>query len=299
MYKKMLSYTILFYIIFNLKDFIKNNINKDNILNENDLNENDSNKNCNIFNKIKEILIKYKLKLSKNIDEINEKNKIFEENINPIECNKIVLYEHKKKSNYNLKDVYNNFFFKKEHKINKEIDIDILKNINNDNKNDLKNNIILCETKNNILLDEINNFLLFNFESNENNYYNIKCKLKMNNVNNVKLIINDSNKKFVYDFLEENEYLGNINEYNFILNYNKFNVNDSIFIYLLFYNDLMSNIIIDSVTMEIIENKIAKDNFKLYNSIIIFSVNNKYLPVYTNNQNILDFKKNDYDNLFF
>ena len=307
MYKNMISYTILFYIIFNLKDFLKNinkeNIFDENILDENILDENESkNENYHIFNKIKDILLKYKLKLSKNISKIHEKNKENIEskediNINSIECNTIVLYQHKKQSNYNLKDIYDNFFKKKVHKINKEIDTDILKNINI--KNDLKSNIILTENKNNILLDENNNFIIYNFDSIKNNYYKIKCKLKVNNIKNIKLIINDRNKKFVYDFLEETEYSEEIKEYSFILDYNNFNINESIFIYLLFYNDLMNNINIDNLSIEIIENKIVKNNLKLFNSIIIFNINNKYLPIYTNVENILDFEKNDNDYLFF
>ena len=312
MYKNMISYTILFYIIFNLKDFLKNinkenifdeNILDENILDENILDENESkNENYHIFNKIKDILLKYKLKLSKNISKIHEKNKENIEskediNINSIECNTIVLYQHKKQSNYNLKDIYDNFFKKKVHKINKEIDTDILKNINI--KNDLKSNIILAENKNNILLDENNNFIIYNFDSIKNNYYKIKCKLKVNNIKNIKLIINDRNKKFVYDFLEETEYSEEIKEYSFILDYNNFNINDSIFIYLLFYNDSMNNINIDNLSIEIIENKIVKNNLKLFNSIIIFNINDKYLPIYTNVENILDFEKNENDYLFF
>jgi len=88
MYKNMISYTILFYIIFNLKDFLKN-INKENIfdnhiLDENIFDENESkNENYHIFNKIKDILLKYKLKLSKNISKIHEKKKEeSKENIN-------------------------------------------------------------------------------------------------------------------------------------------------------------------------------------------------------------------------
>ena len=307
MYKNMISYTILFYIIFNLKDFLKNinkeNIFDDNIFDDNIFDENESkNENYHIFNKIKDILLKYKLKLSKNISKIHEKNKENIEskediNINSIECNTIVLYQHKKQSNYNLKDIYDNFFKKKVHKINKEIDIDILKNISI--KNDLKSNIILTENKNNILLDENNNFIIYNFDSIKNNYYKIKCKLTVNNIKNIKLIINDRNKKFVYDFLEETEYSEEIKEYSFILDYNNFNINDSIFIYLLFYNDSMNNINIDNLSIEIIENKIVKNNLKLFNSIIIFNINDKYLPIYTNVENILDFEKNENDYLFF
>ena len=319
----MISYTVLFYIVFNLKDFIKDNINKEEYITKDKTN--------NIINKIKEKILKYKFKFNKNINEIGEKNKIFEENLfntrtntrnnNTYYTNNTNTYNinnnnHNNDINNDINnnnhnndinnDINNNNHNdtlvlykndKKEDVINKDININLLKNDITDNS---KSSIILSETKNNIFLDENNNFIIYNFESNKNSYYRIKCNLTTNNIKNIKLIINGSKKKFLYDLLKENEYIDKIKEYSFILDYNNFNVNESIFIYLLFYDELMKNIKIDNINIEIIEHKIIKNNSTLNNSILIFNINEKYIPIYTNVKNILDFEEySNKDNIFF
>jgi hypothetical protein len=209
----------------------------------------------------------------------------------------LVLYKHKKKSNYNIKDIYNNFFHKKPHTINTDIDINLFnlsKNNNNQTKIE-KDTIILSDNKDNILLLEDKNFIVYDFMCKKENIYKIKVKLFTNDADNIKLIISNENKRFVYDYNENNTLNDTkIKEYGFILD-NYFQVDSKIYIYLLFYNNLLSNIIIDHFFIEIIEKSYVKEE-----SIIIFDVNNKYIPLYPNTKNILDYKEFiDNSNIFF
>jgi hypothetical protein len=201
----------------------------------------------------------------------------FHNNLNNCE---IVLYKDKDKdkSKYLLNDIYDNFFNNKIYKID---DISIDKNLINI---ETSNNIILNDTQNNILLNKIDNFIIYNFQTKKNVYYKIKCKLKTNFLKNIKLIISNNKKRFMYNSMEYN-CINKIYEYGFILDYNIFDTDDLIYIYLLFYNDENKDFLIDSIFIEVIENTLIQKN----NSIIIFNVNNKYNPIYSNTQNILDY----------
>ena len=204
--------------------------------------------------------------------------KYVEENINNDE---IVLYKHKKISKYLLNDIYDNFFKKYKYKID---DIEIDKNLINIEK---INNIILNDNQNNISLNKIDNFIIYNFQSKKNVYYKIKCKckLKTNNLKNIKLIISNNKKRFMYNYTEHN-CIDKIYEYGFILDYNIFDTDDQIYIYLVFYNDDENEeFLIDSIFLEVIENTRIQKN----NSIIIFNINNKYNPLYLNTKNILEY----------
>ena len=231
----------------------------------------------------------FKKKLKKNSKK-NNCNK--EDDINKYA---LIVYKHKKKSNYNLKDVYDNFFNKKNHNIKKEkIDKNIL---NTFNYTKLEDNIIFNDKKDNIILNNIDNFLIFNFDVKENNFYKIKCYLNTININNIKLIISNENKRFIYDcsesdLLNDND---NINIFEFILDNNNFENNENISLYLMFYNNNTNNMIINNLNIEIIEKN--KNN---NNSIIIFNINEIYNPIYINENNILDYKEyNDESSIFF
>lgn len=286
-FKKSILYISLFIVIYNLKDFIKNNITKsfiniifsseeDNLINDNIIEET------------------FKRKPNKSTNKSTNKSKNKEKKDDK---NQMVLYKPKKESNYNLKDIYNNFFNKKKNDIEPKFDINIFKNIKK-NENIIKNKIILDETKENINLDKINNFLLYNFESNRNRYYKIICKINTINLTNIKLIITDNKKRFIYDYNENNPNDDKILDYSFILDYNNFDIYDSIFVYIMFYNDSEEdNININNLSIQIIETIIEK---KIDNSIIIFNINDKYYPIFTNEKNILDHKEfNDTTPIFF
>jgi hypothetical protein len=84
-------------------------------------------------------------------------------------------------------------------------------------------------------------------------------KLFTNDIDNIKLIISNENKRFIYDYNENNIMNDNkIKEYGFILD-NYFETDSKIYIYLLFYNELLSNIKIDNIFIEIIEKPYVKE----------------------------------------
>ena len=87
----------------------------------------------------------------------------------------LVPYKHTKKSNYNLQDVYDNFFNNKKIKLNLKNDLDI-SNINNNDIKSCKDKIILNEKNDNIILDtdtDSDNFLKYKFECKKNYCYNL------------------------------------------------------------------------------------------------------------------------------
>ena len=304
--KIITSYVILFFIYKIMKEHLKNKTSNSDLFNIN----------LNINNNLdsKSYKLKKKNKKSKNDTKNdtknNTKNPISTEQKNK-EDNKndyqIVLYKHKKKSNYNIKDIYNNFFNKKPHVINTNIDIDLLNLSKKNNKIKIeKEIIILSESKDNIKLHKNNNYILYDFVSNKKNIYKIKLKLFGKGIHNIKLILSDDKKRFVYDYADNNLTENNIEEYGFILD-NNFEIDGKIYIYLLFFNDSLNdtfndtlndsfnNIIINNISIEIIEKPFVKED-----SIIIFNVNNKYIPLYPNKTNILDYKEfTDNSNIFF
>lgn len=258
MFKKVILYTLLFTLGYNLKDLIikfsKKDINKEQLKQEDEI----------------------KRKLTK-----KKKSVIKEET-------SLVVYKPKKVSKCNLKDVYNNFFNKVPLKINKDIDIQYAEKFNIINKN----KIILSEKKSNILLDEENNFIIYNFECLDDKYYKIKFNMNSEGMNNIKFVITNNKKKFIHNVnhnINQNLEEEIIYDYGFTLNYNHFNMDDSIYIYIFFYNNL-KDIKINDLSIEIIEN-LAEN--KICESIIIFNVNEKNNPLFLNVSNILDY--NDYE----
>lgn len=266
MFKKIILYTLLFTLSYNLKDLIikfsKKNINEEiNINNEEQLKEEDEIKKK--FSKKKKTVIK--------------------------EETSLVVYKPKKVSKCNLKDVYNNFFNKVPVNINKDIDIQYAEKFNVINKS----KIILSEKKNNILLEEENNFIIYNFECLDDKYYKIKFNMNSEGMNNIKFVITNNKKKFIHNVnhnVNQNLDEDTIYDYGFTLNYNHFNMDDSIYIYIFFYNNLNKDIKINDLSIEIIENLVEN---KIYESIIIFNVNEKNNPLFLKVGNILDY--DDYE----
>ena len=195
----------------------------------------------------------------------------------------LIPYKHKKKSTITLQEVYDNFFNKKKTKVENDIDINLFNIAKMNKETTKKDSIIFNENKEYIILEEPNNFLTYNFNSLKNNSYKIKCKLFIKNCKNIKLIISDSKKRFIYDYNKENIINEKINEFGFIVD-NNFNIDDNISIYFLFEKDENSKLVIDSLFIEIIEKSLKKED-----SLIIFDINNKYIPFYTDVENILDF----------
>lgn len=209
----------------------------------------------------------------------------------------LIIYKPKKKSNYNLNEIYDNFFNNKKKKLNNKFDLSLI-NINN---NDNSNRIILSENNNNFIINH--NLLKFNFKSNKNSYYKIKFKVSINNIQNIKLIIANDKKRFIYDFYKNNlidKYnIININEYGFILNNNNFNIDDDIHIYIIFNEDIHNtenNIYCNNYSINVTEYDANNINIP----IIIFNVNNIYYPIYLENKNILDYNEHiDTSTVFF
>ena len=208
----------------------------------------------------------------------------------------LIPYKHKKKSTITLQEVYDNFFNKKKTKVENDIDLNLFNSVKINKEIIKKDNIIFNENKEYIILEEPDNFLIYNFKSLQNNSYKIKCKLFIKNCKNIKLVISDSKKRFIYDYNKENIINEKINEFGFILD-NNFNIDDNISIYFLFErnDDIDTKLVIDSLFIEIIEKP-----FKEEDSLIIFDINNKYIPFYTDVENILDFSGYvDNSNIFF
>jgi hypothetical protein len=211
----------------------------------------------------------------------------------------LIPYKHKKKSTITLQEVYDNFFNKKKREVENDIDLNLFNIVKMNKETIKKDSIIFNENKESIILEEPNNFLIYNFNSLKNNSYKIKCKLFINNCSNIKLIISDSKKRFIYDYNKENiinnTFNEKINEFGFILD-NNFNIDENISLYFLFdKKDNDNKLLIDSLFIEIIEK-----SFKEEDSLIIFDINNKYIPFYTDVENILDFSGYvDNSNVFF
>jgi hypothetical protein len=204
----------------------------------------------------------------------------------------IVLYKHEKQSKHILKDVYDNFFNKKKYIIENDIDMELLNLSKKDNVKIKKEQIIFKEEKKDIILDK-DNFLIYNFDVKKDFSYKIKCKLFSDEIKNIKLIISNSEKRFIYNFTENNSIEDKIYEYGFILD-NNFNCDDNINVYLTFYNDNNINnekcsIIEHDKINEIFFEVLQKIKVPNEDSLIIFNVNNKYYPLYTNEQNILNY----------
>ena len=188
------------------------------------------------------------------------------------------------------------FLIKKKTKVENDIDLNLFNSVKMNKETIKKDNIIFNENKESIILEEPDNFLIYNFNSLKNNSYKIKCKLFINNCKNIKLIISDSKKRFIYDYNKENiindtlndtlndTFNEKINEFGFILD-NNFNIDENISLYFLFEKkDNDNKLFIDSLFIEIIEKSFQKED-----ALIIFDINNKYIPFYTDVENILDF----------
>ena len=158
----------------------------------------------------------------------------------------------------------------------------------------LKEIYLLNEIKKNIILDSTRNYFSYKIESKHNYYYNIKCKLFASNVNNIKLVIDNTFKKIVYDMRNiDNMSKDNIDEFEFMLANNYFNLNN-VYIYLLFYGD---NIEIKEISFKVIDNEGINKKYP----IVIFNINSKYIPIYFNVNNILNVENKEIDrsNNFF
>jgi len=242
------------------------------------------------------ILIRIRNLKKKNIKNILDLDEV-KLNTNKInDYNKIVIYKPKKNSGFNFKEVFSNIMSRYTNldKFENNIIDSMSKETNMNNQNDEK--IILNIDKENINLDNINNFLIYTFQSNKDKLYKVKCNILINKIKNINLIISDSKKRFVYDFSENNN-LDNllVTDYGFILDNNKFDNNDNINIYLIFYSD-DSQIIINNIFLEIAEFNLSKDE----NAIIIFNIADKNYPLFSDNLNILDFEEyNNKNNFFF
>jgi len=222
--------------------------------------------------------------------------------------NKVILYKPtSKNSGYNIKEVFSKIMSRYTNN-DKNSDFNIEKfnifknnNCSDTNKNINKNNsekIIYFKKEDNISLDSINNFIINSFQVRKECLYKIKCNLETQGVKNINLIISDSKKRFIYDLVEKNNLdIGTIYDYGFILDNNKFNNDDVINIYLIFYGiEDDKNIIINNIFLEVSEFHQTKDP----NAIIIFNVANEYYPLFSENLNILEFEEyNDKNNIFF
>ena len=228
-----------------------------------------------IYNSIKKHIKKCNIKKYDNINNtINESE------------NSLVIYKHKKMSNYDLKDVYNNFF----NKINNVK----INNFYKKNDETESNNII---TKNNIQLYNTNNFIHETFYVEKDISYKIICKIECINVKNIKLILSNDTKRFIY----KNDIIKNIEKYTFILDNNIFKKSENIHLYLLFEhtNNNFDTMKITNFYLDICN--FNQNNNKIFlNPIVIFNINEKYEQIYSNTQNILDFTDyNDESAIFF
>jgi hypothetical protein len=233
-----------------------------------------------IYNTVKKHIKKNDVK---KCDDIDNTNDII---IEPE--NSLVLYKHKKMSNYDLKDVYNNFFNNiKQNNINNKIKNNKL---NNDNLNN--NNIII---KNNVHLYDTNNFIHETFYVEKDISYKILCKIECINVKNIKLVLSNETKRFVY----ENNIIEHIEKYIFILDNNIFNESENIHLYLFFEPIVNDNMKITNFYLDISDNNLKNHN-TFSNPIVIFKMNDKYEQLYSNTKNILDFTDyNDESDIFF
>jgi hypothetical protein len=204
-----------------------------------------------------------------------------------------------------MEDFYNNFNnFKNIDINNNSIDLELFNLSKEELKKNSKKDIII----ENILLDNkdtdiiikqnnINNFLIYKFETNNNFLYKINCEINVNNIENIKLVITDESKKFIYDYKKNIVNYNTINNYQFILDNNQFTFDNKKIIYCyLFFDNKNEEINIKNISFNVIEKSIIKS----VDSIIIFNINNKSYPLFTDTCNILDYiKYTDNSPVFF
>jgi hypothetical protein len=231
-----------------------------------------------------------------NLSKPNGDKELFSGRIVEENTNQLIIYE----------KPYNKF------KNNIDIDLFNLSKIELKNKKNQKilvENCIYNESIDNVFIEneEINNYLLYNFNVYQNYLYKISVNIKVNNVDNIKIIITDNSesKKYIYNHLDNIEnYNYNIEDgisnFSFILDNNEFIMNLSeqmIYIYIYFYKK--DNIIIENISCNVIQ----KNSIKSQDSLIIYNVNNLVYPIFLDVCNILDYNKihsdKNKDNLFF
>ena len=276
---KLLSYYSISFLIYKI---IKSKIeNKNNIKNTLD---NKINENINCDNNINDINTK-KIYKDYDINNINTKENYQKEhnNIN----NELILYH-------------------KQNIINKnDIDIDLLnlskKELKNkNNKNILIEKIILNQNTNNIVIENnsSNNYLIYEFNVCSNHKYKIMGNILVNSINNIKIIIKDNLKSYIYnhiDNIDKYKYEHNkvgINTFEFIIDNCEFTFNNekTIYIYIYFYNN--EDITIKDININIIQRNIIKSQ----DAIIIYKVNDNIYPLFVNVCNILDYIDNENEN---
>jgi len=252
--KKKSTYIAVFFVIYNLKFLIKSSNNRKNDDNtKNDVNINTTNLD-NIFKCKRKIKISYKTE------------------------DQVVLFKPKKLSNYNLKEVYDNFFNYKHNKTPRE--------------EVLIENILFTENKSNIELTDDNNFIFYTFKPKKDHFYKIRFNSTTTNVQSIKLILSNNTEYFNYENTDER----NIDDYQFILDNLQFdNDSDDINIYIHFYKNQnhdqnhdqnnIQNTIINNMSFTINE----KDTKNNKPSLIIFSINDFNYPIFLKNNNIFDF----------
>jgi hypothetical protein len=319
LYKLLSYYSILFLVYKIIKSKLKKydielnkNINKNNDIELNKNNDIELNKN-NDIELNKNINKNNDIELNKNINKNINKNNDIElnknDNINKKLFPKILVKENNNKKieieENNQLIIYNNLSLDKNN-----IDINLL----NLSKNELKNkkykkifveNCIYNKSIENILIDKdsLNNYIIFNFNVYPEYIYKISVNIKVNNIDNIKIIIKDENDEYTYNHLDNLEYYNyidydGINKFDFILDNNEFIINCEdniqnklIYIYIYFYNK--NEIIIENITYNVFQKNIIKSQ----ESLIIYNVNNSIYPIFTNVCNILDYIEDE--NLLF
>jgi hypothetical protein len=300
----IVSRIIIFYIGINIIYKLYKNKDIDiKKFNEEDFSDSDESDCSENTQKIKKVNKTYVIsKKNENIQETVHKNSSSEEENEEDIVNNYQLIVYKENSflkttnkiKHNLLEIYDNFFKGKKKKLVNDIDLDLLKkDVNIDNSND-KDLIILSKSENNIIIDKNNNFIEYKFNVKKDFFYKIKCKTLLKDVKNVKLIILENNKRFSYDFTENNLIHKNINKYGFILDNNNFNIDTEITIKFIF-DFSIKYININNILIEIIEKKHNNSDFP----IIIFDVNKNFYPLYFEINNILDYVENIKDDVFF
>jgi hypothetical protein len=203
--------------------------------------------------------------------------------------NSLVIYKHKKMSNYDLKDVYNNFFNKMKYDM---MNNDQINNFYKKNEDQKSNDLI---TKNNIELYDTNNFIHETFYVEKDMSYKIICSFESINIKSIKLILSNETKRFVY----ENNIITDIKKYTFILDNNIFTDSENIHLYIFCEPIINDNIKIINFYLDVCNNN--QKNYNAFsNPIAIFNINDKYEQLYSNTKNILDFTDyNDESDIFF
>ena len=264
--KKKSTYIAVFFVIYNLKFLIKSN---NNVINDTmsdtykKKNQNKDKKGGNLKND-SDIVNFDNIFKSKRKIKISYKNE-----------DRVVLFKPKKLSNYNLKDIYNNFFNYKPKTYSDEVIIE---------------NILFTENKSNIQLTDDNNFIFYTFKPKKGYSYKIKFNSTTTNVKSIKLIVSNNREYFNYENMDEN----NIDDYQFILDNLQFDCDD-IDIYIHFYKDQQDeeinnnqeneNIIINNMSFTIDEKDVVNNR----SSLIIFSINDFNYPIFLKSNNIFNF----------